>query len=62
MPKRGAQPLQGEVLQGTLDLLVLQTLLLGPAHEACRRHLAGEDVDLPALRELLPDLAWRVLN
>jgi len=32
MPKRGAHPLQGEVLQGTLDLLVLQTLLLGPAH------------------------------
>jgi PadR family transcriptional regulator, regulatory protein PadR len=32
MPKRGAQPLQGEVLQGTLDLLVLQTLLFGPAH------------------------------
>ena len=24
--------MQGEVLQGTLDLLVLQTLLLGPAH------------------------------
>jgi PadR family transcriptional regulator, regulatory protein PadR len=32
MAKRGAQPLQGEVLQGTLDLLVLQTLVLGPAH------------------------------
>lgn len=32
MPKRGAQPLQDEMLQGTLDLLVLQTLLLGPAH------------------------------
>src|SRR5436305_12464237 len=32
MPKRGAKPLQGEVLQGTLDLLVLQTLVLGPAH------------------------------
>lgn len=32
MPKRGAQPLQGEVLQGTLDLLILQTLILGPAH------------------------------
>jgi len=32
MPKRGAQPLQGEMMQGTLDLLVLQTLLLGPAH------------------------------
>ena len=32
MPKRGGQPLQDEMLQGTLDLLVLQTLLLGPAH------------------------------
>jgi PadR family transcriptional regulator, regulatory protein PadR len=32
MPKRGTPPLQGEVLQGTLDLLVLRTLVLGPAH------------------------------
>lgn len=32
MPKRGAKPLEGEVLQGTLDLLVLQTLMMGPAH------------------------------
>ena len=32
MPKRGTAPLQGEVLQGTLDLLVLKTLTLGPAH------------------------------
>jgi PadR family transcriptional regulator PadR len=32
MPKRGAPPLQGEILQGTLDLLVLQTLLVGAAH------------------------------
>jgi PadR family transcriptional regulator, regulatory protein PadR len=32
MPKRGAAPLEGEVLQGTLDLLILQTLVLGPAH------------------------------
>ncbi|HEY2364254.1 MAG TPA: PadR family transcriptional regulator [Candidatus Angelobacter sp.] len=32
MPKRGAKPLEGEVLQGTLDLLVLQTLVMGPAH------------------------------
>lgn len=31
MPKRGA-PLQSEMLQGTLDMLVLQTLVLGPAH------------------------------
>ena len=32
MPKRGAAPMQGELLQGTLDLLILQTLVLGPAH------------------------------
>jgi PadR family transcriptional regulator, regulatory protein PadR len=32
MPKRGSQPLQGELLQGTLDLLILQTLAPGPAH------------------------------
>ena len=32
MPNRDAHPLDGEMLQGTLDLLVLQTLLLGPAH------------------------------
>ena len=32
MPKRGAPPLQGEILQGTLDLLILRTLILGAAH------------------------------
>src|SRR6476620_1587944 len=32
MPKRGAPPLQGELIQGTLDMLILQTLVLGPAH------------------------------
>ena len=32
MPKRGNQPIQGELLQGTLDLLVLKTLAIGPAH------------------------------
>ena len=32
MPKRGAPPLQGEILPGTLDLLILQTLVLGAAH------------------------------
>lgn len=31
MPKRES-PLQSEMLQGTLDMLILQTLLLGPAH------------------------------
>jgi transcriptional regulator len=32
MPARDNQPPAGELLQGTLDLLVLQTLVLGPAH------------------------------
>lgn len=32
MPKKGTPPIEGEMLQGTLDLLVLQTLVLGPAH------------------------------
>src|ERR1700683_466742 len=29
---RNESPLQSEMLQGTLDMLVLQTLVLGPAH------------------------------
>jgi PadR family transcriptional regulator PadR len=32
MPKKGHPPLQGELIQGTLDLLILQTLAPGPAH------------------------------
>jgi PadR family transcriptional regulator PadR len=32
MPRRGTAPLDGELLQGTLDMLVLKTLILGPAH------------------------------
>lgn len=31
MPKRES-PMQSEMLQGTLDMLVLRTLVLGPAH------------------------------
>src|SRR5262252_5464003 len=31
MPRRES-PLQSEMLQGTLDMLILQTLMLGPAH------------------------------
>lgn len=31
MPRRES-PMQSEFLQGTLDMLVLQTLVLGPAH------------------------------
>ena len=32
MPKRGNAPIQGEMLQGTLDLLILKTLAVGAAH------------------------------
>jgi PadR family transcriptional regulator, regulatory protein PadR len=32
MPKRGTPPMHGELLQGTLDLLVLKTIAIGPAH------------------------------
>lgn len=32
MPKPGAPPLQGDLLQGTLDMLILQSLIAGPAH------------------------------
>jgi PadR family transcriptional regulator len=32
MPRRGNPPLQGELLQGTLDVLILKTLVVGPAH------------------------------
>jgi transcriptional regulator len=32
MPRRGTPPLDADLLQGTLDLLILQTLAPGPAH------------------------------
>src|SRR5881392_941778 len=32
MPRRDQPPLQSDLLQGTLDLLILRTLVLGPAH------------------------------
>jgi PadR family transcriptional regulator PadR len=32
MAKRNQSPFRGEMLQGTLDLLVLKTLAAGPAH------------------------------
>ena len=42
--------------------LTMEFVVLGPAHEACRRYFAGEDVDLAWLRETLPALAWRSLS
>jgi transcriptional regulator len=32
MPKRGTPPIQEEMLQGTLDVLILRTLVGGAAH------------------------------
>jgi AcrR family transcriptional regulator len=42
--------------------LTVEFVLLGPAHEACRRYFAGEDVDLEWMRANLPGLAWRSVN
>ena len=47
MPKKGNPPLQGELLQGTLDLLILRTLMSGPAHGHTIAHVIehqSEDV------------------
>ena len=67
MAKRGAAPLQGEVLQGTLDLLILQTLILGPAPSHTIAHVIEHRSDevlqvehgslYPALHRL-EDRAW----
>jgi PadR family transcriptional regulator, regulatory protein PadR len=46
MPRRES-PLQSEMLQGTLDMLILRTLILGPAHGQTIAHaieLGSEDV------------------
>lgn len=45
MPKKGSQPLEGELLQGTLDLLILQTLVAGPAHGHTIAHVIEQQSD-----------------
>ena len=45
MPKRGTPPMQGELLQGTLDLLVLKTLAVGPAHGHTIAHAIAQRSD-----------------
>src|SRR5260221_13593152 len=45
MPKRGNRPIQGEMLQGTLDLLVLRTLAVGPAHGHTIAHVIEHQSD-----------------
>jgi transcriptional regulator len=47
MPRRGRPPIEGDMLQGTLDVLVLKTLTLGPAHGHTIAHAierSSEDV------------------
>lgn len=39
MPRRGTPSLDADLLQGTLDLLILQTLLAGAAHGHTIAHL-----------------------
>jgi len=45
MPRRGNTPIQGEMLQGTLDLLVLRTLAVGPAHGHSIAHAIERESD-----------------
>ena len=45
MAKRGNTPIQGEMLQGTLDLLVLRTLAAGPAHGHTVAHAIERESD-----------------
>jgi transcriptional regulator len=44
MPKRES-PMQSEMLQGTLDMLVLHTLVLGPAHGHAIAHAIARESD-----------------
>jgi len=45
MPKLGNQPIRGEMLQGTLDLLILRTLTAGPAHGHTIAHVIEHQSD-----------------
>jgi AcrR family transcriptional regulator len=42
--------------------LSLEVVLLGPTHEACRRYLAGAELDVDWMRTTLPELAWTALT
>lgn len=45
MPPRGKAPIQGDMLQGTLDLLILQTLVIGAAHGHTIAHAIEKQSD-----------------
>ena len=42
MPKRGSPLLQADLLQGTLDLLILKTIAVGPAHGHTIAHVIAQ--------------------
>ncbi len=45
MPKPGGPPLESELLQGTLDLLILKTLVTGAAHGHTIAHAIARGSD-----------------
>ncbi len=45
MPRRGTPPIQGDMLQGTLDLLILRTIALGAAHGHAIAHAIERQSD-----------------
>lgn len=45
MPAPKGHPLEGEMLQGMLDLLILQTLIMGPAHGHAIAHVIEKRSD-----------------
>jgi hypothetical protein len=45
-----------------LDVLAFDVVVLGVAHEACRRWLAGAPLDPEWLRATLPRMAWASLE
>src|SRR5215213_8853274 len=56
---RSESPLQSEMVQGTLDMLILQTLVLGPAHGQTIAHVierGSEEVLQVAHGSLYPAL------
>jgi transcriptional regulator len=69
MPKRGTPPIEGDLLQGTLDLLILRTIAVGAAHGHAIAHAIERQSDevlqvehgslYPALHRL-EDRGWIV--
>lgn len=42
--------------------LIFDVVLLGPSHEACRRWLAGAELDPTWMRAMFPKLAWQSIS